>query len=166
MTLNNVNLGPIAWQIYVLNGGEAQILGSVINEVAAVNATVDIQDSELQLAVVASYGPTGSMTITDTNIHSQSLEADFGGKITIQGSKIYGSQMRAGGENTSIHVEDGEFLLNVPPLASSCGLGNALSLDGTILCNPFLPEYSAVTRQQSADDLITCDQTTNCSWNP
>jgi hypothetical protein len=166
LTLNNVNLGPIAWQIYVLNGGTTQILNSVVNEVAAVNATVDIQNSELQLAVVASYGPTGSMTITDTNIHSQLLEADLGGKITIQRSTVYGSQMRAGGGNTSIRVENGEFLFNAPPLASSCGLDNALSLDGTILCNPFLPEYSPVTRQQSADDLITCDLTTNCSWIP
>ena len=167
LTLNNTHLGPVAWQIYVLEGGEAQITNSVINEVAALNGTVDIQDSELQLAVIASFGPDSNMTLTNTDIHSQSIEADFGGSITIQKSNVYGSQMRAGKPNSTISVEQGEFLLNAPPSQSSCSMDNALSIqDGTIICNPFLPENSPVTRSQNENNLITCDLTTNCTWTP
>ena len=167
LTLNNIHLGPVAWQIYAMEGGAAQITNSVINEIGAVNGTLDLQNSDLQLAVVASFGPTGNLTITDSNIHSQSIEAGLGGAIQVQRSNIYGSQLRANHENSSITVEEGEFLLNAPPEESSCSLNNALSpLDGTAVCNPFLPENSLVTRQQSANDLITCDQTMNCNWNP
>ena len=167
LTLNNTNLGPVAWQIYVLEGGTAEITNSVVNEVATLNGTVDIQDSQLQLAVIGSFGPTADMTISNTDIHSQSVEADFGGTIRIQGSNLFGSQLRASNNNSSIAVEQGEFLLNTPPGNSSCSMDNALSItDGSITCNPFLPENSPVTRSQSKSDLITCDRTTNCSWTP
>ena len=167
LTLNNTNLGPVAWQIYVLESGTAEITNSVINEVATINGTVDIQDSELQLAVIGSFGPSASMTIANTDIHSQSIEANHGGVITIQESNVYGSQLRAGNNNSSISVERGEFLLNEPPLDSSCSMDNALSIeDGGITCNPFLPENAPVTRSQNSSNLITCDLTTNCSWTP
>jgi hypothetical protein len=166
LTLKNVNLGPVAWQIYSVNGGKARIVNSTVNEVAALHAEISIEDSLLQLAAVAAIGETSSVTITDTEIHSHLIDAFAGGQLKINSSGVYGSILEAVNPNSTVRVDKGIFLPNTPPPGEPCSLSNAIAVDGTILCNPFLPENALVTRNQGVDNFVSCSETVNCTWNP
>ena len=166
LTLKNVNLGPIAWQIYSINGGKARIVNSIVNEVAALHAEISVEDSLLQLAAVAAIGETSSVIITDTEVHSHLVNAIAGAQLKINSSGVFGSILESLNPNSTVRVEGGIFIPNAPPPGELCTLSNSIAADGTILCNPFLPENALVTRNQGVDNFVSCSETVNCTWNP
>ncbi len=68
--LSNVNLGPIAWQLYALMNENLTIKNSVVNEIGIGGpSTITADSSLLQLAVLAAVGIGGSaMTINNSEI--------------------------------------------------------------------------------------------------
>ena len=166
LTLKNVNLGPVAWQVYCVNGGKGRIVNSTINEVAALHSELSIEDSLLQLAAIAAIGETSKITIKDTEVHSHLVDAFAGAQLKVNSSGIYGSILEAINPHSTVRVEGGIFLPNAPPPGETCSLSNSIAPDGTILCNPFLPENAVVTRNQGPDNFVSCLNTVNCTWNP
>ncbi len=92
LTLKDVQLGPIAWQIYVGDNADLTIENSTINEIGFFgrNAKVPVERSVLQLAVLAALGPGSSLDIRDSDIWNQTIEVANKGKVSIAGSRVHG----------------------------------------------------------------------------
>ncbi len=83
LTLNNVNLGPLAWQIYIGSGAvpvNAQISNSAINEIGVVAGNVNVTNSTLQLGESDAFGPLSVMNIQGSDIWNHTVQAANGGQ--------------------------------------------------------------------------------------
>ena len=161
LTLNNVNLGRIAWQIYAHENEMLTINDSVINEVgAALHGHITVNRSMLQLAGATALGNTSTVEINDSQVYSQTMEAFLDGEVTINNSAIYGGVMVTHESTSAIHVQGGAFFPN--PESIACTLDNALTETGVVNCNPFLPQGAEVTTVGPGS--FTCSSTYNCDW--
>ncbi len=159
LTLTNVNLGPIAWQIYSTTSSSLTINNSVINEIGIVgDGEVTVNNSLLQCAVLACYGQNSSLTINNSDIWNQSIEADNDGQITLLNCNVYGSHFIAKQDQSRITIEGGAFHDN-PPIDR-----NTLFVD--ILTG--YPNYSPFSApgppKRSGAGVITCAGVSNCAW--
>jgi hypothetical protein len=146
LTLQNVNLGPLAWQIYVgslLDGGpvpvNVQISDSAINEVGVTAGQVDLLGCNLQLAVLAALNSGAVIHAQGDDIWSQSLLARNGGVILLDDSNIHGSLFEAstGGQieamNNCVFWADG----NTPSCDLTATFTHMALNNGRPLCSPF-----------------------------
>lgn len=159
LTLNNVNLGPIAWQIYSLTSAALTINNSTINEIGIVgNGSVTVNNSLLQLAVLACYGQNSSLTINNCDVWNQSIETNSNGKITFTDCKVYGSQFITRSKESMITIHGGSFLAN-PPIDRTKTFVDIAS--GYPNYNPFsAPGFP----KKSGSGVIQCIGVANCSW--
>ena len=145
LQLNNVNLGPFSWQIYVSqsNNFPVTVTNSKVNEIAALSGgLVNISNCILQLAVTEAAGPGAVMNISDTRIWSQTIQAQDGGQINITDSQLHGNFISAGGAGSSIAMTSvGEERNGVSPQSCAAADGAPPNDDGDPLCNPFNPLY-------------------------
>jgi hypothetical protein len=135
---NNVELGPIAWQIYTLMNENLFIKNSIINEIGIAGPSqVAVDNSLLQLAVLASVGIGGSsLTINNSEIWNQFITAANNSSITLNDCLVYGSSFSTTDALSSITVNGGCFFEN------PTGCTQATMIDwntGQPLCNPFIP---------------------------
>jgi hypothetical protein len=161
LTLENVQLGPIAWQIYAGDSADLTIKSSTINEIGIFgqNAKVRVERSVLQLAVLAALGPGSSLEILDSEIWNQAVEVANKGRVSITDSKVYGTLFHARDSGSSISIKGGSFYEN----PAHCTQGKMVNIaTGQPKCNPFstqgLPRSAGTGK-------IACVGTENCKWN-
>jgi hypothetical protein len=138
VTMNNVNLGPIAWQIYALMNENLFIKNSVVNEIGIGGpSTITIDSSLLQLAVLSSQGIGGStMTINNTELWNQEITAFNNSDIVLNNCNVYGSWFSTSDDVSSITVNGGCFFQN-PAGCTQATMVNIAT--GQPNCNPFIP---------------------------
>jgi hypothetical protein len=144
--LENINLNPFTWQFYssFTLPYSVTITNSLINELGCFqNSSVIVTDSVFQLAVLESYGPFAYLTINNSQIWSQAIEA-FGESImTITSSEIHGNFVQVDGVgsvmNFSSNTFDGH---NGNATITNCNAnsqGYTPNVNGVPLCNPYTP---------------------------
>ena len=138
LTLNNVNLGPIAWQLYAVSNETLHINNSIVNEVGVVGpANTVVADSSLfQLATLSALGGLGStLTISNSAIWSQAIMADNTSIITLNNCSVTGSWFSTDAQS-HITVNGGCFFKN----PTGCTGNNMVNVTtGQPDCNPFIP---------------------------
>ncbi len=145
LQLNNVNLGPFSWQLYVSqsNNFPVTVTNSNVNELGVLsNGLVNLSNSILQLAVTEAGGPGAVLNISNTQIWSQTIQAVDGGQMTISNSQLHGNYISAAGLGSSIAMNNvGEERNGVPPQSCAPVNGYPPNNNGDPLCNPFNPLY-------------------------
>jgi hypothetical protein len=161
LTLNNVNLGPLAWQIYIGSGPapvNAQISNSAINEIGVIAGNVTVTNSTLQLAELDPVGPLSVMNVQGSDIWSHIVQASSGGQITIQNSTIHGNLFSANGCKSGVCSVI--TLTNVTEAKngtqSSCSgdITTIIQSNGTPLCDPYSPLQGTSTFTTSSGGII------------
>ncbi len=159
LTLNNVRLGPIAWQIYSLTSASLTINNSTINEIGIVgDGKVTVNNSLLQLAVLACYGQNSLLTVNNSDVWNQSIETNSNGKITLTNCNIYGSQFITRSAQSTIAINGGSFRDN-PPIDRTKTFVDIIS--GYPNYNPFCAPGPP---KKSGSGAITCVGVANCNW--
>ena len=163
LTLSNVELGPIAWQIYAYENVMLTIYSSILNEVGVSNGGhITVHDSIIQLGGLGSLGSQGaSVAVHNSQIHAQMIEALGDGVIDVHDSAVYGTAAIANHATSKVRFHRGVFLRNSP---NSCPLvlSDMLDAQGIPKCNPFLHPGAEVTRAGSG--VVSCDGTDQCDW--
>lgn len=157
LTLNNVHLGPFAWQIYVGDGGNLEINESVINEIGIFgNGHVTVNRSVLQLAVLAALGPGSTLDVEHSQVWNQEILAASDAQITLTNSDIHGSLIHARSPESSITIKGGSFQEN--PM--DCTLPTGVDfVTGQPTCNPFRAPGSPTIMGPGT---VTCDSVAGC----
>jgi hypothetical protein len=167
LSLNQVNLNLISWSVYVSqsNGFPVTISNSKINELGVLtNGLVNISSSTLQLAELGAFGAGSQLNITGTQIWSQGIVAQDGGKISITYSGIHGNDISAAGAGSSISMSNVQEYRN-GSASMSCAqnpsTGYTPNTNGVPLCNPQNPlgQCSQVSTQNGGvvTGLPACD---------
>ena len=163
LTLNNVALGLIAWQIYAHNGATLSIYSSILNEIGvASGGHMTVYDSIIQFGVIMSLGTSAaSIAVHNSQIHSQTIEALSDGVIDIYDSPVFGATVVAHESTSAVNFRRGALLRN---RSTACPLVLSEMMDqwGVPQCNPFLAPGAAVTR--AGTGTVSCDSTYDCSW--
>ncbi|HXC05777.1 MAG TPA: hypothetical protein VNZ86_13540, partial [Bacteroidia bacterium] len=136
--LNQVNLGPIAWQLYAMIHENLWVKKSVVNEIGIAGpSTVKIDSSLLQLAVLASVGAGGSsMTINNSEIWNQRITAANQSTLVLNHCTVTGSIFSTGDTTSRITVNGGCFNQN----PTGCTPNTMVNIStGQPYCNPFIP---------------------------
>jgi hypothetical protein len=138
ITLSNVNLGPIAWQLYALMNENLTIKNSVVNEIGIAGPSqVTVDSSLLQLAVLAAVGIGGSaLTINNSELWNQEITATNNSEVILNNCNIYGSMFSTSDALSSITVNGGCFFAN-PTGCTQATMVNITT--GQPYCNPFIP---------------------------
>lgn len=160
LTLKNVQLGPIAWQIYAGDTADLTIRNSVINEIGIFgrNARVLVEHSVLQLAVLAALAPGSSLTINASEIWNQSVEVANQAQVSITDSQIHGGLYHARHADSRISIKGGAFRDN----PGSCLPGSMVNLDtGRPRCNPFSAPGQP---RKTGAGRIECSDTQGCGF--
>jgi hypothetical protein len=165
LTLQNVNLGPIAWQIYVgsvVDGGpvpvDVTISDSPVNEAVVTAGEMDLVDCNLQLAVLGAVAPGAVVHAEGDDNWSQTIQAENGGSILLDGSSIHGALFQASGggqidvTSTSLFAPDG----NTPTCDFAACYAHMLTDDGRPTCSPFTNSMQLSTFD-AADSSSTID---------
>jgi len=138
VTLNNVNLGPIAWQLYALANENLFVKNSVVNEIGIAGPSrVTVESSVLQFGALAAVGTGGSsMMINNSEIWNQAITAANNSIVTLDNCKITGSAFSTTDNASHITVNGGCFFQN----SSGCSEDAMVDIaTGYPLCNPFIP---------------------------
>jgi hypothetical protein len=161
LTLKDVQLGPIAWQIYAGDDADLTIKNSTINEIGIFgrDAKVRVEHSVLQLAVLAALAPGSSLDIRDSEVWNQSIEVANKGRVSIADSKIYGTLFHARDSGSNISIEGGSFYEN-PANCTQATMVNIAT--GQPRCNPF--RTSGLPRSAGAGK-VECAGTEGCTWS-
>jgi hypothetical protein len=161
LTLQNVQLGPIAWQVYAGNDTDLTIRHSVINEIGIFgrDAKVRVDHSVLQLAVLAALGPGSLLDIRDSEIWNQAVEVANDGHVVISGSEIHGTHFLARDPGSTIAIDGDAFYAN-PAGCTPAKMVNITT--GQPNCNPFRPPGMP---QKAGPGRITCSGHAGCDWD-
>jgi hypothetical protein len=166
LQLNNVNLGPFSWQIYVSksNNFPVTVTNSKVNEIAAFSGgLVNISNCILQLAVTEAGGPGAVMNISGTQIWSQTIQARDGGQLTITDSQLHGNFISAADAGSSITMNDvGDEGNGVSPQSCAPVNGAPPNNNGDPLCNPFNPLYQCSQISTAQGATITANPALTC----
>jgi len=138
VTLNNVSLHPVAWQLYALMNENLYVKNSIVNEIGIVGPSNVIVDSSLlQLAVLTAQGIGGStMTINNSEIWNQAIVASNNSSITLNNCNVTGSAFSTTDTLSDITVNGGCFFQN----PSGCTQNTMINIStGQPYCNPFIP---------------------------
>ena len=138
VTLKNVKLHPVAWQLYALMNEHLFIKNSTINEIGIAGpSTVVVDNSILQLAVLAAVGIGGStMTINNSEVWNQAITAGNNSNIIFNNCNITGSAFSTTDALSHITVKGGCFFKN----PDGCTQATMISIaTGQPYCNPFIP---------------------------
>ena len=136
LTLKDVQLGPIAWQIYAGENADLTIRNSVINEIGLFgrNARVLVERSVLQLAVLGAMAPGSSLAINSSEVWNQGIWAASQAQVSITDSEIHGTLFHARSADARISIKGGTFHDN-PGSCSQATMVNVAT--GQPRCNPF-----------------------------
>jgi hypothetical protein len=177
LTLQNVNVGALAWQVYVGGGmGAPPItvnLGSgAFNELAAApGGHLNLTGTTTQLAVLEATGPGAVLTATNADLWSQTLQADSMGTLSLVGSVVHGGVLAATNGGT-LQLDDDTALwadgVTTPP---NCVFGDdydwMLAHNGRPECNPYSNPTKMSTRTVTGNgSALVANQThPACPWS-
>jgi hypothetical protein len=136
--LNNVNLGPIAWQLYALINENLYVKNAIVNEIGIAGPSHVVVDSSLlQLGVLGAVGVGGStMIINNSEIWNQFVNAGNHSMITLNNCSVNGSAFSTTDAQSHINVNGGCFFQN----PSGCTTADMVNITtGQPYCNPFIP---------------------------
>jgi hypothetical protein len=160
LTLKDVQLGPIAWQIYAGDNADLTIKNSTINEIGIFgrDAKVRVEHSVLQLAVLAALAPGSLLDIRDSDVWNQTIEVANNARVSIADSKIHGTLFHARDSGSNISIAGGSFYEN----PASCSPATMVNIaTGQPKCNPFRtpgqPRTAGVGK-------VECAGTEGCTW--
>lgn len=138
LILNNVNVGPIGWQLYAVSNERLSIRHSIVNEIGLIGPAdeVTIDSSILQLATLSSLGTNNSnLNISNSEIYSQAITAANSAAITLNNCSVTGSWFSTDA-TSHITVNDGCFYAN----PSGCTANAMVNINtGQPYCNPYIP---------------------------
>ncbi|MFZ3326415.1 MAG: CARDB domain-containing protein [Methylocella sp.] len=161
LTLNNVNLGPLAWQIYIGSGPgpvNARISNSAINEIGVIAGNLNVINSTLQLAELDPVGKLSVINVQGSDIWSHIIQASNGGTITIQNSTIHGNLFTSSGCQAGvcsiITLTNVTEAKNGTQSSCSGNINSIIQPNGTPLCNPLNPLQSTSTFTTSNGGII------------
>lgn len=160
LILRDVQLGPIAWQIYPGHNAVVNIRNSKINEIgiSGSHARVSVEGSILQLGVIGAMAPSSRLSIKNSQIWNQSIEADGDAEIFIEGSHIFGSLLHARSANSKIAIRNSMFQGN----PARCAPSTMIDIkSGQPKCNPY---RSAGQPMRFGEGQVTCVNTGRCDW--
>jgi hypothetical protein len=162
LTFHNVNLGPIAWQLYVGGGETLLVDSSVVNEIGFFGpAAVSVDHSVLQFAVLGVLAPRSTLDISNSEIWNQLVEANNDAVIRITDSRVVGSLLDALSTASRIQIVGGSFADN--PGGCAVILANIVVVaTGKPLCNPYGP---AGPPQRTGPGQVTCSGTAGCAFS-
>ncbi len=176
LTLQSVNVGALAWQIYVGGGtGSPPItvdLGAgAFNEVAAfAGGTVNLSGTTMQLAVLEATGAGAVVNATNSDLWNQTIQADSSGTVNLIGSRVHGSSLVA--TNGGILSMDSatELWADGVTTAPNCVFGanytHMLANNGTPLCNPYSNPTKMSSRTVGKGSSLTPGSThPACPWS-
>lgn len=159
LTLNNVHLGPIAWQIYSITPASLTVNNSTINEIGIVGSgSVIVNNSLLQLALLACYGQNSSLTVSNSDVWNQAIETDNNGQISLTNCRVFGSRFMTRTAQGSITIVGGSFHDN-PPV--DLGTTFVDLITGYPNYNPF---SAPGPPRKSGTTVVSCTGVANCSW--
>lgn len=160
LTLNDVQLGPIAWQIYAGDNADLTIRDSTINEIGIFgrDAKVRVDHSVLQLAVLAALGPHSLLEIRDSEVWNQTIEVANQAKVSVASSKIHGTLFHARDSGSDISIDGGTFFDN-PAHCTQATMLNIVT--GQPQCNPFRPPGGP---QSTGPGKVKCTGTAGCRF--
>jgi hypothetical protein len=160
LTLKDVQLGPIAWQIYAGDDAGLTIKNSTINEIGIFgrDAKVRVERSVLQLATLAALAPGSSLDIRDSEVWNQTVEVANRGRVSIVDSEIHGTLFHARDSGSNISIEGGSFYKN-PARCTQETMVNIAT--GQPKCNPF--RTPGLPRSEGPGT-VACAGTTECTW--
>lgn len=161
LTLNNVNLGPLAWQIYVGSGPipvNAQISNSAINEIGVIAGTLNVINSTFQWGDLDPVGPTAVINVQGSDIWSHIIQASGGGNIAITNSTIHGNLFNSSGCQAGvcsiITLTNVTEAKNGTQLSCSGNINILIPSNGTPICDPLNPLQSTSTFTTSHGGII------------
>jgi uncharacterized repeat protein (TIGR01451 family) len=96
---------------------------------------VEVQQSVLQWAALGAVGPGSTVVVRDSDINSQLIFADSGGRLEVHDSMVHGSPLAAT-EDSVVQVSGG--LLAASGSVQPCNLHTGLTSSGIPFCNPFV----------------------------
>lgn len=138
VTLSNVNLGPIAWQVYAMMNANVFIKNCIINEIGIGGPSqITVDSSLLQLAALMAVGVGGSsMTINNSEIWNQTISAGNNSSIVLNNCMVTGSLFSTMDSQSDITVNGGCFFANT----AGCDYSTMVNITtGQPNCNPFVP---------------------------
>jgi hypothetical protein len=160
LTLEDVQLGPIAWQIYAGDNADLAISNSTINEIGVFgrNAKVRVDRSVLQLAVLAVLAPGSALDIRDSEVWNQTVEVATQGSVSLADSRIHGTLFHARDSDSKISIRGGAFHQN-PARCTWATMVNIAS--GEPMCNPF---RTPGPPRIAGSGTVECADTAGCTW--
>ena len=163
LTLQNVDLGLIAWQLYAHDNATLSVTSSIVNEIGvASGGRLTIRDSIIQFGAVSSLGSNAAqIDIHNSQIYSQTIEALRDGVVNIHDSAVFGSVVVAHEGASAVNFHRGALLTNS---VAACPLviSQMMNIWGVPICNPFLAPGASVTKAGAGQ--VSCDSTFACSW--
>lgn len=159
LILQNVQLGLIAWQMYVRDA-DVLIKNSVINEIGVdTNARVRVENSVLQLASLASLGSGSMLEIYGSKMYNQGIDVHGNGRLIVENTAVHGTSFRTYEPGGFVRIINSAFLRN----ALDCTFTTMFdTLGGEPRCNAFIPQGAAPTK--SGPGTMTCVGTSSCAW--
>jgi hypothetical protein len=160
LTLKDVQLGPIAWQVYAGDNADLTITNSLVNEIGLIgrDARVRVEKSVLQLAVLAAMAPGSSLAINSSEVWNQAIWVASKAQVSITDSEIHGTLFHAFADDSRITIKGGTFHDN----PGSCSQATMVNIaTGQPRCNPF----SAPGRPRSSGaGKVDCAGTKGCAF--
>jgi hypothetical protein len=138
VTLHNVNLGPVAWQLYALMNENLFIKNSIVNEIGIGGPSqITVDSSTLQFGELAAVGIGGStLTINNSAIWNQAITATNNSRIVLNNCTVTGSAFSTTDAQSRITVNGGCFYSN----PSGCTQSTMVNIStGQPYCNPYIP---------------------------
>jgi hypothetical protein len=176
LTLHDVNLGALAWQVYVGGGtGSPPVtvnLGTgAFNEVVAfAGGQVNLSATTTQLAVLQAEGPGSVVNATGADLWSQTIQADSQGQVNLIGSVVHGGSLVASAGGT-LQLDDTTALwADGVTTAPDCAFGDdyawMLAHAGRPICNPFArpTQLSSRTVVGAGSTLMPSQIHPACPW--
>jgi hypothetical protein len=163
LTFHNVNLGPIAWQLYVGGGEKLVVDSAVVIEIGFFGpASVSVDHSVLQFGVLGVLQPHDTLSVSNSEIWNQLIEANNDAVILFKNSRVVGSLLNAMAPASGIHISGGSFADN--PAVCALTLTSILDVaTGKPICNPYGP---AGPPRRTGPGQVTCSGTTGCAFAP
>ena len=154
LILNNVNLGAIAWQIYVgtVTAQSAipvnvELSDSPINELGVTAGFVQMSNCNLQWAVLAALSSEATINVVGSDIWSQTIMSVSGGTIVMGSSNIHGSLLEAAaGGNIEVSNDSTLWPDGNTPTCNTTSYANMMSDSGRALCSPYTNAMQLPTR--------------------
>lgn len=137
--LNNVQLGPVAWQIYVGQPAPVTIVNSTINEIGVLaNSNVTVDNCVMQLAVLECSGTDGVLNLINSDVWNQKIVAASNGLINITGCNVFGSEFITRTPLSRINISNSVFFEN-PVSQAHLGIPPVDTVTGYPNYDPFAP---------------------------